>query len=361
LNREVSAVLEAPEKMRLTEFPVPEIRTDEMLLRVERVSVCGSDPKYYLGKHEIQVYPKILGHEVVGYVEKAGETAAKIYNVKEGERVTVEPFILCGNCRYCLTGYYQLCKRRRCYGVNLSCSEPPYLWGAYGQYMYVSPGSRVHKIAPGVSPEAACLSSVIGNGIRWVQTKAEVKPGESVVIVGPGAQGLSTVIAAVESGADPIIVLGLSKDSQKLELANQFGAHHILNLEDTDPVSFVRDVTTGEMADVVIECAGSISAIQLGLDLVKPLGRYVLTGKSGWQAIPLITDKIVSNEIRLLGGYGQSWNVEQAVRVINSGRYGIERMITHVFALNKAEEAIRFFIENPDKCIRVAIDPNLRT
>lgn len=358
MKNEISAVLEAPEKMVLKEFPLPEIGTDEMLLMVEMVSICGSDPKYYLGKHEIRVYPKILGHEVVGFIEKVGEKAGRIYGVKEGDRVTVEPYILCGNCKYCLTGYYQLCRRKRCYGVNLACSEFPYLWGAYGQYMYIAPGSRVHKINPEVPPEAACLSSIIGNGIRWVQTKAEVKPGESVVIIGPGAIGLSTVIAAVESGAEPIIVFGLSRDRQKLKLAEEFGAHHAVDLENTDPITFVRNVTAGEMADVVIECAGSISAVQLGLDLVKPLGRYVLAGKTSWQAIPLITDKIVSNEIRLFGGYGQSWNVEQAVRLINSGRYKIHKMVTHIFSLDKAEEAVRFFMENPERCIRAAITPN---
>jgi len=111
------------------------------------------------------------------------------------------------------------------------------------------------------------------------------------------------------------------------------------------------------MADVVIECSGASKSIALGLDLLKPLGRYVLAGRTGFQLVPFITDKIVVKELKVFGGYGQSWNVEQAVKLINSRRYPIEKMVTQVFPLEKAEIAMNFFIENPQECIRIALAP----
>ena len=222
MKKETSVVVEAPNKMVLKKFPIPNIEADGMLLRVERVGICGSDPGFYQGKRKINVYPLILGHEVVGYVDKIGEKASKRYNVNKGDRVTVEPYIPCGHCKYCLTGYYQLCKERRCYGVNLSCNTPPYLWGAYGEYMFVTCGSRVHKISEKVPAEAACLSSVIGNGVRWVTTKGRVSLGETVVIMGPGAQGLASTIIAKESGAGCIILLGTATDSTRFVLGKRF-------------------------------------------------------------------------------------------------------------------------------------------
>lgn len=357
MKKEVSVVLESPHKMVIKEFEIPCIGHQDMLLRIEMTAICGTDPKLYEGKFLTHTFPLILGHEIVGYVEKIGEEAARIYKVKKGDRVTVEPQILCGHCRYCLTGYYQLCENERCYGVDVPCDRPPYLWGGYGEYLFVAQGSRVHKISEDVPAQAACLSSVIGNGIRWIRTKGKVKFGESVVIMGAGAQGLATVLAAVEAGANPIIVLGLSLDEKRLELAREFGAHYLVNVEKEDPIGTVKEITSEEMADVVIECSGAPRAIELGLDLLKPLGRYILAGMSGNRKIPLNTDKIVIKELTVQGGNGQSWDVELAVKLINSGKYPIEKMITDLFPVREAEKAIKFFINNKKSCIKVALKP----
>src|SRR5581483_7752802 len=111
---------------------------------------------------------------------------------------------------------------------------PPYLWGAYGQYLFGARGSRVHKIAKGVPDEAAVLASVLGNGVRWIRTKAQVKFGESVVVLGAGAQGLATVIAAKEAGAAHIIVIGREANPLKWKLAREFGATALMDLDQVD-------------------------------------------------------------------------------------------------------------------------------
>lgn len=351
-------VLFEPRRMSMQEFALPDIDDDSFLLKVRRVTICGGDPLEYEGRHSKVRYPMILGHEMTGTIEQIGERAARRYGVEAGERVAVEPYILCGTCEYCLKGFYQLCETSRIYGVNMSCDEPPHLWGAYGEYLYGAPGSRVHKIAPAVSDEAAALASVLGNGVRWIRTKAQVKFGESVAILGAGAQGLATIIAAREAGAHPIMVLGREKNRLKWDLAREFGAHSLIDLdEEPDPLGRVRALTSGRLADVVVECTGAEPMMQLGLEIIRPVGRYVMVGTCGSARRALITDMVVLKEIQILGGLGQSWDTEEAVRIINSGRYPIEKMVTHVFSLEQADEAIQFFIAHPEQAVRVAIRP----
>jgi threonine dehydrogenase-like Zn-dependent dehydrogenase len=353
-----SMVLYEPFKMEMREFDYPQVGVDDMVIKVDLVCICGGDPIEFSGRNVKTHLPLILGHELVGTVDTIGEGAAQSYAVKKGDKVTVEPYIVCGKCDFCLNGLYQLCTNSRAYGVNISSDVPPHIWGAYGEYMLVARGSKVHKIAVGVKDEAAALSSVLGNGVRWIRTKAKVKFGETVVVIGAGAQGLATIIAAREANAGRIIVVAREKLPLKWQLASEFGASHLVDLEkDSNPLETVRSITGGKLADVVVECTGAPGLVELGLDLIRPAGRYVLVSTNGFSKVPLTTDKIVFKEIDLFGGLGQSWDTEPAVDIINGGRYRLDKMVTHTFPLEKAEEAMRFFMENRESTLRVAIKP----
>jgi alcohol dehydrogenase len=358
-NKKVrSMVLYEPFKMEMREFDYPQVGAADMVVKVDLVSICGGDPIEFENRNVKTHFPLILGHEMVGTVDEIGGKASRTYNVKEGDKITVEPYIVCGECHYCLNGYYQLCTQSRAYGVNISSNEPPHIWGAYGEYMYIAPGSKVHKISVGVKDEAAVLSSVLGNGVRWIRTKGQVKFGETVIVIGAGAQGLATIIAAKEANAGKIIVVAKENLPLKWELAKAFGATHLVDMAvDEQPLATVRDITHHQMGDVVVECTGAPHLVELGLDLVHPAGRYVIASTNGYSKVALTTDKIVFNELNIFGGLGQSWDTEPAVEIINSKRYPIEKMVTHTFPLEKAEEAMRFFMESRDSTLRVAIKP----
>lgn len=357
MRKSLSMVLEKPRKMTLKEFDIPKIGDEEFLLKVDMVGICGGDPIEYEGKNEKVNYPLILGHEVVGTIEEIGKEASKDYGVSVGDRVTVEPYIICGKCYYCLNSLYQFCENSKVYGVNVSSDTFPYLWGAYGQYMYGAPGSKVHKIEDGVPDKAACMASVIGNGVRWIRTLGKAKFGEAVVVIGVGAQGLATLIAAKESGAYPIIALGKTRNPQKWELAKEYGADFIVDITKTDPVEAVKKLTNGKLADLVIESTGAGEMMELGIHLSSPAARYILAGTSGFAKNPLTTDLIVFKELKVMGGLGQSWDTEVAVDIINSQKYAVEKMVTHTFPLEKADEAMKFYMNSGGETIRVAIKP----
>ena len=345
MSKELSIVLEAPRKVKSQHFDLPSIGSQEMLLKIEAVSICGSDAERYIGVKFggplATPFPIIMGHELVGQVHEVGREASEYYKVNVGERVVVEPYIPCSKCKYCLTGHYPLCINNRCYGLNISCKEPPHLWGAYGQYMYVAPHSRVHKISPKVPAVEACLSSVIGNGVRWASTKGNVKPGETVLIIGPGSQGLATVMAADNVGAGQIILAGTSVDKDRLELGKEFGANYTVNVDEVNLQDSVSDFTSGDMADVVILTTGAVKAIANATKLVKSLGTIVLPGLTGGKTAPIPTDDIVTKELKILGGLGQAWNVEAAIKLLEKQKYPVKKMVTHILQLEEAERGLK--------------------
>jgi 2-desacetyl-2-hydroxyethyl bacteriochlorophyllide A dehydrogenase len=348
-----AAVVTAPEEMVMREIEISETGADDVLVKVNMVSICGGDPHIYNGNtHPQHAFPVVLGHEMVGWVEEVGENAANLYRIKKGDYVTVEPYIQCGKCKYCQTGQYSICTSVKGYGFP--SVKSPGLPGAYATYMHVIPGSKIHKIAEGVPPEAACLSSVIGNGVRWARTKGKVGMLNTVVIIGAGAQGLSSLIAAKVAGACPIIITGLTRDLKKLELAKEFGADYVINAEEEDVVARVREITNGEMADVVIEVSGSAAGIRTAQNVLRPMGVHMQAGVVH-KEISFTFDTLSLNELTIVGGLGQSWDVEDAVKIINSKKFALEKIITHKFALKDAKQAMEYYRAGHPECIKVAL------
>ena len=358
-----AAVIEDVRSMSVQTFPMPtHLGPDEALMKVEMVGVCGSDPAIYKGKMKhLAAMPLIPGHEPVGCTVEIGDEAAKRYGVSVGDRVVLEPTIPCGSCYQCKTGDYRMCQNLRGYGSFVPCTEPPHLWGAYAEYMYIAPNSGVHKISADLPAEAAILiCAVVGNAIQWVQNLGDLKVGQSIVIEGAGQQGLAAVVAARECGASTIIVTGLARDARRLEFARRLGADHCINVEAQDIIETVREITTGRMADLVLDVTGSPDGVVASLDLVRPMGTVVSAGLTGNKAIPLVVDKIVAKEIRFQGAFSHDIRaVLPAIQIVESRRYPLEEMITHRYPVDQAETALRVAAgEVPEEYpIKVVIAP----
>lgn len=337
-------VQEAPRELRARTFPLPAIGREDALLRVEACGICGSDYEQYDGALPVPL-PVIPGHEPVGIIEEIGEDACRRWGVRAGDRVAVETLLPCGYCRECVAGRYRLCRGTggmSAYGYK-PVSVPPSLWGGYAEYLYLDPHSLVHRMDRATPPELAVLFNPIGAGFRWAVDLPGLRVGETIVVLGPGQRGLAAVIAAREAGAGTIIVTGLSRDEPKLALAREFGAHHTVDVEREDVVRAVREVTGGEMADVVIDVtAYSVEAVTQAVDLARRGGRVVLAGTKGPVPVPnFISDKVVGKELSIFGAFGVDWPAyEAAVRLIESGRYPLERMHTHTLPLAEAERGL---------------------
>jgi alcohol dehydrogenase len=336
------ALLVEARRIEIDERPIPEIGENDALIRVERAGLCGTDYKLYTGGLG-RSYPIIPGHEILGHIERIGSEMARREKLAVGDRVVVEASIPCGHCEFCIDGLYRLCTTGRYYGFT-SASTAPYLWGAFAEVMYVAPGSLITKISERTSPAAAIVaSSSLANGIRWMRTVGGAEIGKSALIQGVGAQGLSAVVAAKESGASPIIVTGVTADGPRFALARELGADVCIDVQKDDVVAEVRRATNGEMASVVLDVSGSPEAIALSVQLVRTLGTIVCASSvSGNKPSSIVTNEIVRKEVRFQGVWTHTLeSTRQALRLAETGRYPLEKFISHEFSLDDADKAVR--------------------
>jgi threonine dehydrogenase-like Zn-dependent dehydrogenase len=340
-----AAVLTGARKMELRELSVPDITDDAGLLRVEITGVCGVDwPAYTQVRGDRFIPPLILGHEIVGRIEKLGAAAAQKWGVQEGDRVVLEEYVPCGNCRYCLSGAYNLCggmMMKKMYGFT-SMNVGTGLWGGFSEYVYLDPNSRLHRIADHVPSHVAPLYIPISNGIRWVQTEAQIGIGDTVAILGPGQLGLACTIAAKEAGARRIIVSGRSTDAKRFEVARAFGATDIIDVDKEDLHERINEITGGELVDAVINVtAAAPMTPQQSLEIAKIRGRIVMTGGAFKPALNFNSDMISRKELTLIGVRGRTErDVKRALQIVESGKYPLEKFATHKFAIETAESAV---------------------
>lgn len=348
-------VVKAPGQMVLETFELAKTPADHVLVKTAVTSVCATDIKVLKGLIPVGKYPVVMGHEIAGEVVEIGSEAKGWYNIEPGDKITIEPYIACGKCEHSRSKhYYHYCTHGGIYGISLPCDQPPYLYGGYSEYFYIKPGSLVHKQNPKMADSAASISSVVANGVRWVKTLGQVVFGESVVISGPGSQGLCSLAAALHSGANPVVVLGKENDTERLKLAKAFGAHHVINVDKTDAVESVLKIIP-EGPDVVIETSGTPEGIQAAIQMVKQVGRIVNIGLSGGVETPVKFDDLVWKSVSIINGLGQAGNVADAMKLIDTGKYPFEKINNFTYTLAELETAIRDTEERPEGFIKGAI------
>lgn len=203
------------------------------------------------------------------------------------------------------------------------------------------------------------IGAVLANGIRWVRTLGGASIGDTVVVVGPGPQGLAATIAAHAAGAARIIVVGLERDRARLDLARDFGATDTVIASDAT-VDDISALTDGRLADVAIDVTASAEAAGQTASVVRPLGTLVMAGSKGGAPVELPWDELVRRQIRAVGvNSHETRAVEAAVALAETGRYPLERMVTHRLPLERAGEAIELVrsASAEDGVIKVVLDP----
>jgi threonine dehydrogenase-like Zn-dependent dehydrogenase len=278
----VAAVMTAPRApIELREFPRPDLPPGAALLRTTRSEVCGTDVHLWHGRLSGVPYPIIPGHVSAGVVDAARGPIAGIDGsaIREGDRVVFfDVHRTCGRCRACTVHRTPTrCSARRVYGITDSADEG--LFGGWAQAIYLEPGVALARL-----PDAVAFDDYIGGGCGLltavhIAERAEIRLGDSVVVQGTGAVGLSAIALARLAGASHITAIGAP--AERLSLAREMGADLVLDIAHTTPDQrrqAVMDATHGEGADVVLEAAGAAAAIAEGLDLARVGGRYVIAG-----------------------------------------------------------------------------------
>jgi threonine dehydrogenase-like Zn-dependent dehydrogenase len=345
----VAAVRTAPKTTELREFPMPEIPDDGALLKVEVAGICGTDVKMY-AQPGIAA-PVIMGHENVGVIAKAGRRFVERQGLGEGDRVFVEHYVACHRCEWCRLGEYRHCELTdwrtnpdaRRYGYT-SSDNPYHLWGGFAQYMYLPWNAVLHRVPDNVSDEEAGIITPLSNGIEWALYDCGVGFMSTVLIQGPGQQGLSQVVACKQAGASLIVVTGTTRDAARLELATTLGADAVVDVQAEDPLARVLELTGGKGVDVVLDCTAGAGTtpVLLGIDALKRrAGTLLVQGElAAFPDFPL--KKLTEKAITIKSARGHSYRaVELAIAQLASKRFPLHLLTTHEYGLKDADTAIR--------------------
>jgi len=281
------ARFDAPGKpFEIDTVSLPDVGPGEILIKVSRANICGSDVHAWHGTFATGglggQLPTVLGHEMVGAVEALGDGVSADSNgaaLQPGTRVVFPYFFACHRCRNCLAGRRNACQHLKMAMLGRA-DEPPYFVGGYGDYFLLPAGAVVYTVPENVSDDVAAGANCALSQVMYGLERVDLQLGEYVVVQGAGALGLYAVAVAKARGAAKVIAI--DGVPERLELATAFGADDIIDLNevttDRDRIKAVRKLTDGLGADVVVEVVGHPSAIDEGLKMLGQFGRYVEIG-----------------------------------------------------------------------------------
>jgi threonine dehydrogenase-like Zn-dependent dehydrogenase len=367
-----AAVRVSAGRTELRELPLPEVDDDSALLRVEVAGICGTDVKIYANPPSMIHGPVIMGHENVGVIARAGRNFQRRHGLRDGDRVFVEHYVGCYNCEWCRIGEYRHCEATdwrtnpdaRRYGYT-SAANPGTLWGGFADYMYLPWNAVLHKVPDTITSELAGLVTPLSNGIEWALLAAGVGYSSTVLIQGPGQQGLSQVVAAKQAGAAQIIVTGTTRDKARLDLARELGADHVIDIRQEDPLERVRELTGGRGVDFVLDCTSraGTAPVLLGIEALKRReGVLLIQGElAAFPDFPV--KQLTEKAITIKSARGHSYRAcELALEQLASHRFPLEKLATHRFALEQVDHAIRALAgETDDDAIHISLMPDLAT
>jgi L-iditol 2-dehydrogenase len=316
-------------QLQLQDVPRPEIESpDDVIVKVKSVGICGSDLHGYTGQSGRRTPPLIMGHEFTGEVEAVGSANG----VTAGQRVAIQPLVVCYHCDQCLAGQQNLCEKRALIGMH----RP----GAYAEYVRV-PASNLYTIPEQLPYEAGAMAEPLSVAVHAVSL-VNVRPYDTALIIGAGTIGLLTLIVLRKTGVRQILVSDLS--DARLNAARALGADVTINTRTHDLKEAVLQQTAAGV-DLVFEAVGVSATAQQTLEAVRTQGTVVWIGNNQ-KLVEVDMQSIVTREISVLGSYGMNQrDFKRALAMLADGAVPTEQIITRRAGLDEGphlfDETIR--------------------
>jgi L-iditol 2-dehydrogenase len=321
------AVLHGARDIRVEERVLRAPGPGEVLLEMRSGGICGSDMHYFAeGRNGTNVLraPAVLGHEGAGVVVALGEGAT----VPLGTAVAVEPAMACGQCASCRSGRYNVCTASTCFG------SPP-TDGLFARHVVV-PEKQLHPLPPEIPAEIGAIIEPLAVAV-WAVRRAEVRPGDRVLVTGAGPIGILVAQVARAKGAAEVVVTDVNDD--RLALAKTLGATTIVNTA-TDPLEH-----TG--MDRLIECSGVTAALVSGIQTLRPAGRATVVGQARPTVDGIPLGFLQRWEIDLVTAFRYADAFPEAIGLAASGAVDVHSTVTARFPLDQVERALTAPIDDP--------------
>lgn len=332
-------------KGEITDLPIPEIKADEVLVKICYCGICGTDQDLFSSKCSfaedgLVSYPVRLGHEWSGVVEKVG---CDVSQFKVGDKVVGDNSIACGVCAACQNKDFDNCEHR----LNVGTIDPVYD-GAFCEF-YVVPARHLHKIPEGIPLKAACLAepfSVAYGGIK----RMNITDKSTVAIIGTGCIGLAASVLALCSSAKEVFIIG--RNPQKLAAAQKIGAT-VINSGKCDAVAEIKRLTDGKGADFVLECSGAKGTYSQAMDIAAFRATVALIGFYSCKEDNVNVDTVVSKALSVFGVMGESDMMSGALSILEKHKPDILPIITDELEFDDCLKG--FTRENYPNAIKIVV------
>lgn len=332
-----AAVLTRAEHIEIRELPMAKIQTPtEVLVKVKAIGICGTDIHVYKGERQDVEYPRVMGHELSGIVEKTGPSVSQL---QEGDHVIFDPVLACHACRACKDGHENVCGQVKCFGVQAD--------GGFQEYIAVEEAS-LYKIPKEVPFETAALGEPFSIAAN-ILSKAQVKAGEQVLILGAGTIGISILQIAKNLQAK-VMMSDISE--KKLEHARAFGADVLVNSRKEDLEEVIKREFENHV-DVIIDAVGLSVTLESAVRLASPCTRIVVIGFDSHD-LKISPSDITRKELVLLGSRMNNKKFPQVVQWLKEGVI-TDKMISKYYSLEELDHAFQETLKHGEEWMKTMI------
>jgi len=330
--------------LEIQETPEPQLAPGQILVAMKAVGICGSDIHYYtagrIGSEQCR-YPQTLGHECAGVVVKSFKGS----KVREGTRVAIEPALPCMKCEICITGHYNCCP-------NVKFLGSPGMPGAFQELLPVDV-MQVEEIPDDMSFDEAAVLEPLGVAYHTVEL-AGIQPGQSVAVFGAGAIGLLTLAMFKVCGAGETFIFDTLQ--YRLDIARRlYKADHVINVNGTDPLEYIRTMTKGRGVDITCEAAGQPQTFQWSFEAARIRGAAYIIGIPGVDSISFNPHTMRRKELLIRNVRRSNLALKPCIDLVDRGMLRIGELATHHFTLDRIKDAFDLASGYRDGAVRAII------
>jgi L-iditol 2-dehydrogenase len=339
-----TAVMLGIGKMGFEEREIPQVKEDEVLVKLEYVGICGSDLHYYesgaIGDYVVKP-PFVLGHEPGGTVVEVGRN---VKHLKAGDRVALEPGKTCGHCEFCKTGRYNLCP-------DVVFFATPPVDGVFQEYV-AHEADLCFKLPDNVSTMEGALIEPLAVGFHAAM-QGGARAGQTAVVMGAGCIGLVTMMALKAMGVTKVYTVDIME--KRLQKALELGADGVINAGQADAVEEVRKLTDGKGCDLVIETAGTQATTVQAIRMTKKGAAIVLVGysKSGEMTLPM--SLALDKELTFKTVFRYRHIYPMAIDAVAAGKVNLKGIVTDIFTLDEIQKAMDHSVNNKADIVKAVV------
>ncbi len=337
----IQQVMTEPKKIMFREVDIPKPGPDQVLVKIKKIGICGSDIHVYHGTHPYTSYPVTQGHEVSGQIVELGEYVKDLY---VGQKVTIEPQVFCGHCYPCLHGKYNLCEHLKVMGFQTT--------GTASEYFAVD-SAKVTPIPEDMTYGEGAMLEPLAVTVHAAKRFPDVK-GAKAVVLGCGPIGILLIQSLKAMGAAEVLATDIS--DTRLELASRLGADHVVNTRNKHFGEALLEAYGSDKADVIYECAGSDITMEQAIQNARKGSTVILVAVFGKRAS---VDLAKLNDSELDLNTSMMYRHEDyvdAIRFVKEGKIQLKPLQTAHFAFADYQTAYQYIDDHREKTMKVIID-----